>query len=140
MRRDHRRGFTLIEMLVVIAIIAILVAIIIPTISKATAKARAAADAANLRSALGLANSILVDNTTDAAAQLAGAQPFQCSTFPGAQAVIAYKEPGFIQAFFRDGSTYHSIDYFADIAATGTSSRTGEAPGADCTVYPIGTT
>ena len=47
-----KKGFTLIEMLVVIAIIAILVAIIVPTVSNATAKAKYAADAANLRSAI----------------------------------------------------------------------------------------
>lgn len=44
------KGFTLIEMLVVIAIIAVLVSIIIPTVSSATGKAKAAADAANARS------------------------------------------------------------------------------------------
>ena len=46
----NKKGFTLIEMLVVIAIIAVLVAIIIPTVSSATTKASAAANAANLRS------------------------------------------------------------------------------------------
>lgn len=45
----NKKGFTLIEMLVVIAIIAVLVAIIIPTVSSATNKAGAAANAANLR-------------------------------------------------------------------------------------------
>lgn len=46
----NKKGFTLIEMLVVIAIIAVLVAIIIPVVSSATVKAAAATDAANLRS------------------------------------------------------------------------------------------
>ena len=46
----NKKGFTLIEMLVVIAIIAVLVAIIIPTVSSATDKAAAATNAANLRS------------------------------------------------------------------------------------------
>ena len=45
----NKKGFTLIEMLVVIAIIAILVAIVIPTVSTATKKAAYATDAANLR-------------------------------------------------------------------------------------------
>ena len=49
MNKMNKKGFTLIEMLVVIAIIAVLVAIIIPTVSSATVKAAAAADAANLR-------------------------------------------------------------------------------------------
>lgn len=50
MKKLNKKGFTLIEMLVVIAIIAILVAIIIPIVSSATEKAAAATDAANLRS------------------------------------------------------------------------------------------
>ena len=50
MNKKNKKGFTLIEMLVVIAIIAILVAIIIPTVMAATSKAAAATNAANLRS------------------------------------------------------------------------------------------
>lgn len=46
----NKKGFTLIEMLVVIAIIAVLVAIIIPVVSNSTLKAAAATNAANLRS------------------------------------------------------------------------------------------
>ena len=45
----NKKGFTLIEMLVVIAIIAVLVAIVIPTVSNSTEKAREATDAANIR-------------------------------------------------------------------------------------------
>ena len=50
MNKLNKKGFTLIEMLVVIAIIAVLVAIIIPVIGNSTIKASAAANAANLRS------------------------------------------------------------------------------------------
>lgn len=46
----NKKGFTLIEMLVVIAIIAVLVAIIIPIVANSTDKAAAAANAANMRS------------------------------------------------------------------------------------------
>ena len=46
----NKKGFTLIEMLVVIAIIAILVAIIIPVVSDATTKATEAKEVANIRS------------------------------------------------------------------------------------------
>lgn len=48
----NKKGFTLIEMLVVIAIIAILVAIVIPVVGNSTVKAKQAADAANIRSAV----------------------------------------------------------------------------------------
>ena len=46
-----RKGFTLMEMLVVVAIIAVLVAIAIPTFHSSLHKARVAADWANVRSA-----------------------------------------------------------------------------------------
>ena len=46
----NRKGFTLMEMLIVVAIIAILIIIAIPTFNSALAKARAATDVANIRS------------------------------------------------------------------------------------------
>ena len=52
MNKMNKKGFTLIEMLVVIAIIAILVAIIIPTVLGSSTKAKAGTDAANLRSVI----------------------------------------------------------------------------------------
>ncbi len=48
MKRNNK-GFTLMEMLIVVAIIAILVAIAIPTFSGALTKAKEAADVANVR-------------------------------------------------------------------------------------------
>ena len=47
----NKKGFTLMEMLIVVAIIAVLVAIAIPTFSGAMAKANQATDAANIRAA-----------------------------------------------------------------------------------------
>ncbi|MCQ2406039.1 MAG: type II secretion system GspH family protein [Oscillospiraceae bacterium] len=48
----NKKGFTLIEMLVVVAILAILVAIVIPVVGNANEKAKEAKDAANIRSAI----------------------------------------------------------------------------------------
>lgn len=59
MRR--KKGFSLVEMLVVIAIIAVLVSIIIPTVGASQTKANAAANAANLRSVKGQLAVLMVD-------------------------------------------------------------------------------
>ena len=57
----NKKGFTLMEMLIVVAIIAILVAIAIPTFNSALNKSKVAADTANIRSgyAAGIRSSIL---------------------------------------------------------------------------------
>lgn len=132
-----RNGFTLIEMLVVIAIIAILVAIIVPVVTAATGRAKAATDAANLRSVLDTANAILLTNSDDSAAALAGAQSFECKTFPGAQAYIAYVSPGFIEPYFKSGDNYYGLKYFSDIAETGSTSETAVST-LEGTLYKVG--
>ena len=49
-KMKNKKGFTLMEMLIVVAIIAVLVIIAIPTFNNALAKSRAATDLANIRS------------------------------------------------------------------------------------------
>ena len=51
MKKRNNKGFTLAELLIVVAIIAVLVAISIPIFTAQLEKAREATDAANLRSA-----------------------------------------------------------------------------------------
>ncbi len=51
MKKRNQKGFTIMEMLIVVAIIAILVAIAIPTFNSALTKSKEAADVANLRAA-----------------------------------------------------------------------------------------
>jgi len=50
-KKSSKKGFTLMEMLIVVAIIAILVAIAIPTFNSSLSKAKKAADDANIRAA-----------------------------------------------------------------------------------------
>lgn len=50
-KMTNKKGFTLMEMLIVVAIIAILVAIAIPTVTSALENSRESTDAANIRAA-----------------------------------------------------------------------------------------
>lgn len=51
MKKRNQKGFTIMEMLIVVAIIAVLVAIAIPTFNNALTKSKEAADVANIRAA-----------------------------------------------------------------------------------------
>ena len=51
MKKMNKKGFTLMEMLIVVAIIAVLIAIAIPVFTAQLERSREAVDAANLRSA-----------------------------------------------------------------------------------------
>lgn len=125
-KRLDKKGFTLIEMLVVIAIIAVLVAIIIPVVVSSTDKAEAAADAANLRSVLGEANSLLMmKDPTGSILQTAEFDTGECKTFPGADMYILYVNPGFIKIYYKSNNAYYGLDYFADIAEKGSTTLTG---------------
>ena len=63
----ENRGFTLVEMLIVVAIIAVLIAVSIPMVNASMEKARHAVDDANFRNAAALANIILIQDGIDAA-------------------------------------------------------------------------
>ncbi len=116
------KGFTLIEMLMVIAIIAVLVSIVIPTVSAATTKAQAAADAANLRSVLGWANAeITVDGKTIEEVSMTVTPP-ESAMYPDAELHILFTDPGFIEVYYvTDEGAYYGLEYLAQMAQTGAS-------------------
>lgn len=124
----NKKGFTLIEMLVVIAIIAVLVSVVIPLVSAGTMKAKAAADAANLRSVLGQMNTVLVtgESVEDTATNLEVVPP--CQSFPGATMYILYQNIGFIDVYYVDGTSYYGLDYFADLSTIGSSNVSTAEP------------
>ena len=63
-KMNNRKGFTLAELLIVVAIIAVLVAVAIPVFTNQLEKSREATDIANVRSAYAvLVTNYLTDNT-----------------------------------------------------------------------------
>lgn len=118
----NKKGFTLIEMLVVIAIIAVLVSIVIPTVTSATTKAEAAVDAANLRSVMGQLNGVLANTNKMSAAEAQNLITAECKTHPGAKLLVVYCNPGFIDAYYMLDGNYYGLKYYSEIAETGSSS------------------
>lgn len=124
----NKKGFTLIEMLVVIAIIAVLVSIIIPTVSSATVKAGAAANAANLRAVYAEVQTdiLSIGNGTDNEGYVhwTNGNP-TLSGAPTAAATTGCDKGTAMQIATNDAGDYvvtynnHDISYFAAIAETG---------------------
>lgn len=124
----NKKGFTLIEMLVVIAIIAVLVSIVIPTITNSNAKAKAAADAANLRTVLSVLNIEVVNGEKTVPEIIDASMNPNSLMDPDAVLQAVYDAPGFIDVFYVNGSTYYSLEYLSDIATTGESSVSTAKP------------
>ena len=126
MNKLNKKGFTLIEMLVVIAIIAVLVSIIIPTISSATDKAAAAANAANLRSWKAELTTGYLSGTVTKGSKNAVTRDTAVIKNPTFKELSFLKNPQAagcefdgeeIKCYF--GVKTQNIDYFATIAETG---------------------
>lgn len=80
-KKLNKKGFTLAELLIVVAIIAILVAIAIPIFTNQLNKARISRDEANVRSAKAEAINWLLSDDTDAVAALAAGTETTVYTF-----------------------------------------------------------
>lgn len=121
----NKKGFTLIEMLVVIAIIAVLVSIIIPTVSASTTKAKAATDAANLRSVMGQLNGVLATANEMSEEEAQKLQATDSKVFPGARLLVVYRNPGFIDAYYMIDGEYYGLKYFSAVASQGLEAAEG---------------
>ena len=132
MKKLNKKGFTLVEMLVVIAIIAVLVAIIIPTVMSATAKASAATNAANLRSVKAELTTALLTKDQTSYEKAAAAAPKSKACQPAGIGEEAMTTPTWAD-MTKEGApeevtvTYKNItiEQFAAIAETG---KLPEAP------------
>ena len=112
----NKKGFTLIEMLVVIAIIAVLVAIVVPTVSSATLKSKAATDAANLRTITAQA---AVDYLEDSKVKAGYTIDLKTDSSDTAVAITWYIDPN--ENLVGLVNTNQGIPYFTDVAENGTT-------------------
>ena len=94
----NKKGFTLMEMLIVVAIIVILVAISIPTFSGSLNEAKESADAANLRAAKAQATSqfMLCNGDADTSDDIVDGQAYDITDgkFKAADKVTGYGQAG----------------------------------------------
>ena len=127
-RKYNRRGFTLIEMLVVIAIIAVLVAIVIPIVNSSTDRSEAATDAANLRAVLAALNVDVLNGNKTVNDILADAVSPTSKFDSDARLTVVYNAPGFIDVYYVNGDTYYGLDYLSEVAEQGSSSLSTAKP------------
>ena len=133
----NKKGFTLIEMLVVIAVIAVLVSIIVPVVNNASDKSAAAADAANLRAAKAAISTGLLDGVYTPNEASISAEELEVPVTSN------YRDGGAFSAKIENGKVIvlygnMGIDELADIADNGKADQSNaasataptEAPGA----------
>ncbi len=113
------KGFTLIEMLVVIAMIAVLVSVIIPVVGNSTNRARAAADAANLHTVHSMLNAAVSQSDVDLAETVRESTVTESKFVPGAKLHVLYEYPGFVDVYYVLDDKYYSLDCLSTVAATG---------------------
>ena len=122
----HRspKGFTLIEMLIVIAIISILVAIVIPSIGHTTIQANAATDAANLRAVYAELNIHVINGEMSVSEIIDQAMNPISKMDNDAKLFALFDAPGFIYVFYvnTDEGVFYSLDYLSELAIDGPNS------------------
>jgi prepilin-type N-terminal cleavage/methylation domain-containing protein len=126
--KTANKGFTLMEMLVVIAVVSILVATIFPAISSSFSKANASTDAANLRNVLGQVNTFLVSEDKFDSITASQLQTAACNSFPGAKLYVLYCDTHFVDTYYVVGNQYYGIDYFSTIAKGESSAQSTAKP------------
>ncbi len=93
LKKKNKKGFTLAELLIVVAIIAVLVAIAIPVFTSQLEKSRESTDAANVRSAYAeVVTKYLSDGTSDGMSVEARQQQSGWQTSP--QPTLVYQGNG----------------------------------------------
>ena len=118
-RKYNRRGFTLLEMLSIIAIVALLVSIAVPAVNQSSARAKAATDAANLRIVLGMLNTEVINGNSTVEEIIAAAEHPISKMDSDAVLCAVYDRPGFIDVYYVNGDKYYGLKYLSTMADKG---------------------
>ena len=133
--RRNKKGFTLAELLIVVAIIGVLVAISIPIFTSQLEKAREATDAANLRSAYAVASTAVLDGDGDTGYS-AGPVAMTQTTAGFASSGLKDQSIGSVAlSTLSDAET--GVSYYVNVAAGGTVTITKTAADGFTVVDPI---
>lgn len=138
MVKTNNKGFTLIEMLVVIAVIAVLISIVVPTVNQNLIKSKAATDAANLRTIHGLLNIEVVSGNKTVPEIINTSLHPTSQLDPDAVLQAVFDAPGFIQVYYVNDNKYYSLDYLSEVATKGESNISTQKPTVQGTWYQAG--
>ncbi len=121
-KKNNKHGFTLAELLIVVAIIAVLTAIAIPVFSSQLEKAREATDLANVRSAYA---QVMVDALDDSVVtHTDNGVTFTCAGAAGSRTVTAEVSLGQKQEGWQTANAATAV---AGVTATGIPTVGGKA-------------
>jgi len=127
MKKMNKKGFTLMEMLIVVAIIAILIAIAVPAFSSQLKKARQSSDIANVRSAYAEAMATALADQKTASAAAAGKMQadYDGKTLVSSMTPAAWSQGNYVVVWVTDMGkicfeTKTAIEGYTTYAATST--------------------
>jgi len=121
----NKKGFTLAELLIVVAIVAVLVAISIPVFTSKLEKAREATDVANMRAAKAAAVAMYLDDATKAGTYNYDADAGTLgTTTPNGYGKGTTADGGITYSNYTNATDYTNKYIIVTIAADGTVTET----------------
>ena len=121
MEKKSKKGFTLAELLIVVAIIAVLVAVAVPVFTSQLEKSKKAVDEANVRSAYSeaMATYLTDPSVTESQISLAGViYDWKYDTSSGVMTVSSQKGAALESSAYKGGISYNGTAFTSGAAAS----------------------
>lgn len=112
MKKNNKKGFTLVELVIVVAVMAILVAVAIPTVASVTAKAQSAVDASNAQTIESMLKLEMADQNKASLSETEVAQTIVDAKLGITKGVFYYDTvTGAVEATGAQSETVYKIDF-----------------------------